>query len=148
MRKFFYSISVFVFLCVLSLGYYGTYKAADAQRRNSRTEEIQDYQEAKLENTAENGDGDIIKKTGTQEIISSQPETSEAASAQEGGYGLYYLKEKDGCVAVYESDKTTLFEPTNIPVSMLPDTLKQEICRGKYLKSQAELYSFLENYSS
>ena len=32
MRKFFYGISVFLFLCVLSLGYYRTYQMAEGGR--------------------------------------------------------------------------------------------------------------------
>ena len=60
----------------------------------------------------------------------------------------YYLMELNGYVTVYFSDKTTIFEYTNIPVDKLSDDLKSEIRTGKYLESQTEVYGFLENYSS
>lgn len=67
-----------------------------------------------------------------------------AAQKNEG----YYLMELNGYVTVYFSDKTTIFEYTNIPVDKLSDDLKSEIRTGKYLESQTEVYGFLENYSS
>ena len=63
-------------------------------------------------------------------------------------YETYYLTEEDGKVQVYEGDKETLYEPTEILVDQLPDQLQEEIRAGKYLDSEEDLYSFLENYSS
>ena len=136
MRKFFYGVSVFMFLCILSLGYYATYKMGDMNRKMSQQEllfqeEAQAARKAELENQA------------AEETLESA-----AAGTQEGGYGLFYLKEADGYVMVYERDKKTLYEPTSILVSMLPENLRRQIAEGKFLKSQEELYSFLENYSS
>lgn len=60
----------------------------------------------------------------------------------------FYLYEKNGYVVVYESDKITPFEYTNILYEDLPDLMKQEIRNGKYMKNAEELYGFLENYTS
>ncbi|MDC7288736.1 hypothetical protein NXH76_13085 [Blautia schinkii] len=139
MRKFFYGVSVILFLCVLSLGYYSTYKIGDANRRIAQQELLlQEEAQAARYPEADDGAAGENQDSGA----------STAASAQEGGYGLFYLKESDGYVMVYESDRKTLYEPTSILVSLLPENLRMEIVKGKYLKSQEELYSFLENYSS
>lgn len=139
MRKFFYGVSVFMFLCILSLGYYSTYKIGDTNRRIAQ-------QELLLQEEAQAARFPETDVRAAEERPES--ETGKAVSAQEGGYGLFYLKESEGYVMVYEGDRETLYEPTSILVSLLPENLRMEIVKGKYLKSQEELYSFLENYSS
>lgn len=119
MRKFFYSISIFLFLCMLSAGYYHSYEFTKLRisPEESRAEKPED-----------------------ENISVSQQENA--------GYGLFYLKEQNGYVAVFEADRTTLYEPTRIAVDSLPESMQEEIRAGKYLKTRKELYSFLENYSS
>lgn len=60
----------------------------------------------------------------------------------------YFLMEVNGYVAVYMSDKETVYEYTNIEISELPYVLQNEIKNGKYIENIEELYGFLENYSS
>lgn len=60
----------------------------------------------------------------------------------------YYLLELNGYVAVYQNDKTTVYEYTNIRVDELPEELQEEIKNGKKIESTEKLYGFLENYSS
>lgn len=60
----------------------------------------------------------------------------------------FYLKSDNGKVHVYRGDGETVYEYTNILVSSLPETIQEEIEQGKFIKSEVELYSFLENYSS
>ena len=48
----------------------------------------------------------------------------------------------------YEKDKKTRFMSTGIPVRSLPDELVQELLNFKYVSSEAQLYDFLESYSS
>lgn len=60
----------------------------------------------------------------------------------------YYLLELNGYVAVYQNDKTTVFEYTNIRLSELPQELQSEIKSGKKIETTEKLYGFLENYSS
>lgn len=111
MRKFFYSISVLLFLCLISVGYYRSYGLAEKKQQKKK-------------------------------------ETAYVAVQEDSGYGKYYLKELDGFVIVYREDKKSVFETTGIVVETLPDSLREEIQEGKYVKSEKELYSFLENYSS
>lgn len=60
----------------------------------------------------------------------------------------YYLIEEFGFVNIYLQDKTTIYEFTDIKIGELPQELQDEICTGKGLASEQELYDFLENYSS
>lgn len=60
----------------------------------------------------------------------------------------YILLEEKGYVAVYHTDRKTLYASTDILVSKLPEQLQKEIGEGKYISSEEQLYSFLENYSS
>lgn len=60
----------------------------------------------------------------------------------------YYLCELHGYVAVYLSDRKTIYELTEIPISDLPEEVQQEVAEGKYAENAEELYAFLENYSS
>jgi len=60
----------------------------------------------------------------------------------------YILLEEKGYVAVYHTDRKTLYASTDILVSELPEELQEEIKEGKYIGSEEQLYNFLENYSS
>ena len=121
MRKFFCSIGIFFFLCLLTLGFYSSYmRTYEKNHKNPTRLSVEDITE-----------GETV-----------------SASEEEGSYGLFLLKERNGCVTVYEGDGVTVYEPTTIPVKTLPKTLQQEIKQGKYLKTHGDLYSFLENYSS
>lgn len=60
----------------------------------------------------------------------------------------FYLQELHGFVVVYLEDRKTIYEFTEIPVSDLPEEVRQEIAGGKRISTAEELYAFLENYSS
>lgn len=60
----------------------------------------------------------------------------------------YYLLEEKGYLVVYASDRKTVYEYTDIAFDELPSAVRDEIRYGKYIRSQEELYGFLENYSS
>lgn len=60
----------------------------------------------------------------------------------------YYLKELNGYVAVYLSDKETLYELTEISLNGLPKEVQEKVRIGKFVKTMREVYGFLENYSS
>ena len=80
-----------------------------------------------------------------EEIPTTESISAEGAAVQDEGY---YLSELQGYVAVYLSDRTTIYEFTEIPVSDLPEEVQQELTSGKYVETAEELYAFLENYSS
>ena len=60
----------------------------------------------------------------------------------------FYLAVENNYVVVYEADKKTRFMSTGIPVQSLSDVLAEELLNFKYVGSEAELYDFLESYSS
>ena len=126
MKNFFYGISVFIFLCILSAGYYGTYRMAELHREEEK--------------------GQVLKLGSGDSWVPA----AEAFGGDVGdeASGLYYLCEKDGCVAVYLGDRRTVYETTSISVKLLPQKLQEQIRKGKWIRSQEELYGFLENYSS
>lgn len=80
------------------------------------------------------------EETPTTESISA-----EGDAVQEDGF---YLSELQGYVVVYLSDRTTIYEFTEIPLTDLPEEVQQEVASGKYVETAEELYAFLENYSS
>lgn len=61
---------------------------------------------------------------------------------------IYYLTELNGYVAVYLSDRTSIFEYTNIAMDSLPEEIRAEIKEGKTIEGTKSLYGFLESYSS
>ena len=71
-----------------------------------------------------------------------------AADGQALKDDCYYLKELNGYVVVYLSDKKTVYEYTDISLEYLPENLQKEIQNGKYIETSESLYGFLENYSS
>lgn len=60
----------------------------------------------------------------------------------------YYLAELHGYVVVYLSDKSTIYEFTDIPFEELPKEVQTSVKQKKYVETEEELYAFLENYSS
>lgn len=60
----------------------------------------------------------------------------------------YYIKEADGYVIVLESDQKTPYEYTSILVEDLPDYVQKQLKNGIKFTSLAQVYGFLENYSS
>ena len=60
----------------------------------------------------------------------------------------FYLAVENNYVVVYEADKKTRFMSTGFPVQSLSDELAEELLNFKYVGSEAELYDFLESYSS
>lgn len=61
---------------------------------------------------------------------------------------IYYLRNLNGFIAVYKSDKKTVFEYTDIRMEELPVDLAEEIQKGKKLQGLETVYGFLEGYSS
>lgn len=71
-----------------------------------------------------------------------------SAKGSKGEDEVFYLMDLNGFVAVYKSDKTTIYEYTNIVTADLPEDVRQEIEKGKEIRTIKKLYGFLENYSS
>lgn len=60
----------------------------------------------------------------------------------------FYLAVENNYIVVYESDKKTRYMSTGIPIQNMSEELAKEIMEFKYIGSEAELYHFLESYSS
>lgn len=88
------------------------------------------------------------KEQQERAIEAARKEASAEAVRDETEAYLYYLLFEAGHVKIYLGDRETLYEETEITLEDLPDDLKEEVLRGKGLKSPGELYDFLENYSS
>ena len=82
--------------------------------------------------------------SGTESIAAEGEKVTNPEDGEEG----FYLCELQGFVAVYLSDRKTIYEFTEIPVTDLPAAVQQEVAEGKYVATVKELYAFLENYSS
>lgn len=61
-------------------------------------------------------------------------------------YGCIVVE--DGYLSVYDEAREHVVLYTDISFDALPDELKQQILDGKYIKTEDELYNFLESYSS
>ncbi len=95
-------------------------------------------------------DRELLVPEQEQKMDESRQEASteaEAVQAEAEPY-LYYLEEEGGYVRIYEADRETIYEETEITMDMLPEELQSEIREGRGLRSIGELYDFLENYSS
>ena len=88
------------------------------------------------------------EKLKIEEQQTMENEDSSSVTTGSKASNCYYLMEVNGYIVVYFSDKKTPYEYTDIHYDELPELLRQEIRNGKYIESTAELYGFLENYSS
>lgn len=82
--------------------------------------------------------------SGTESIAAEGEKVTNPQDEEDG----FYLCELQGFVVVYLSDRKTIYEFTEIPVTDLPEEVQQEVADGKYIATVKELYAFLENYSS
>ncbi len=83
-----------------------------------------------------------------EEVKKAQAEETVTADGHALKEDCYYLKNVNGYVVVFLSDKKTAYEYTDILCEELPESVREEIANGKYIENQEELYGFLENYSS
>lgn len=141
MRKILYGAGILSFCAVLSLGWYSYERIQTLKQRLTNMEKTLNEKEDQLQQAV---------TADTQEVKAAlvREDTEEEAKEDRSFLEIYYLKALNNKVMVYREDKVSLFEPTEIRLDSLPDGLRQEIQKGKYLLSKEELYNFLENYSS
>lgn len=60
----------------------------------------------------------------------------------------YYVAVKEGKVIVYYSDLETIYEYTDIDVVELEEKDRNDLMHGIYIKTEEELFSLLESFSS
>lgn len=61
---------------------------------------------------------------------------------------MFYIKEEYGRLVVYENKNHNVYMETSIETSTLPEDVKEKLKSGIYFQTEAELYDFLESYSS
>lgn len=83
-----------------------------------------------------------VQKFSAQEVVIQKNYESKKKCTE------FYLAVENNYVVVYEVDKKTKYMSTGIPIQSLSDKLAREILQFKYVGSEAELYNFLESYSS
>jgi len=138
------------------LAYYSSYLYSS---QNDEAEKMRFQQELKAgrqEFLPENTDiremeNQILKEIATQkETEEEKLETAlDPDSVQaDTEHVSYYLVEEFGYVNIYLADQESIYEYTDISIDSLPEDLQVEICTGKGIASEQELYDFLENYSS
>ena len=84
----------------------------------------------------------------TEQEPAQEPEQTVPTEGEALKEDCYYLMEVNGYIVVYQSDKKTPYEYTDILYDELPEKIRSEIRNGKYIQNIQELYNFLENYSS
>ncbi|BBF42283.1 hypothetical protein lbkm_0965 [Lachnospiraceae bacterium KM106-2] len=60
----------------------------------------------------------------------------------------YYLTSVDGFIVVYEKDRKTIFDQTDIATTSLGVSDREQLDNGICVKDKRELYFMLESYSS
>ena len=91
-------------------------------------------------------------ETGPKEnTITTENDVSKENSvtiSQEYISSKYYIKAEYGRVVVYETKNNKIFMETSIEVRLLSEDLQEKIMAGIFFQTDAELYDFLESYSS
>ncbi len=134
--------------------YYGPKEAEIPLLDSKEREIVQVKPSAELKNTDSIPQHDIqtTEAAKTADAFDLE-EKLETAGIPENGSSMeeevnYYLVEEYGRVNIYLADRETIYEYTGIPIDSLPEELQMEICTGKAIANEQELYDFLENYSS
>lgn len=73
---------------------------------------------------------------------------SESIEADTSQTPRYVLRASGGYVCVYLAADSSLYENTWIEVRTLPQSVQEALADGIYLKSEVDLYGFLESNSS
>lgn len=94
----------------------------------------------------------VLLQQQNEALLAQQEMGREAQSVAESMKTVvpyaYVLLEENGYVAVYHTDRKKIFSTTDIRVTDLPQELQEEIREGKPIEDEAQLYNFLENYTS
>ncbi|MCM1106597.1 MAG: hypothetical protein NC355_06605 [Blautia sp.] len=73
--------------------------------------------------------------------------SADSVSAREPAYA-YVLREREGWIVVCLPDSEQIYMETGIRAESLPEQLKEQLPEGLGFASEAELFDFLESYSS
>lgn len=79
---------------------------------------------------------------------SEKDNTEYSIEADTSGTPRYVLRVSEGRVCAYRTEDGSLYESTSIEARTLPRSIQEALADGIYLKSEVELFSFLESYTS
>ena len=80
--------------------------------------------------------------------ISSEKEEENIPISKEYQSFKYYIKDEQGKVVVYTMKKHEFYMETGIFTYTLPTEIQTKLLAGIFFETEAELYDFLESYSS
>ncbi|MCM1282222.1 MAG: hypothetical protein NC180_11900 [Muribaculaceae bacterium] len=124
-RKISICILFFIVIAVSAVLFTSTKKPAQEQAQKPAVPETEETQSA-------------------EELVVVSADT---VSAREPVYA-YVLREREGWVVVYLPDSEQIYMETGIRAESLPGQLKEQLPEGLGFASEAELFDFLESYSS
>ena len=101
------------------------------QNRGSETPHLQEEQTEKVAETENRAKTEPL--TESMQIMENEK---------------YYLKESDGYLTVYDSKTNEIYCETNIRFEFLSAEMQEKLKSGVTFQTEAELYDFLESYSS
>lgn len=97
----------------------------------------------------------LIKFTNARKLEIIEPDTQQTDAAidsvpisQDYSSYKYYLKVEDGHIAVYDVKTDCFYMETGIETYQLPGEMLQRLENGIFFQTEAELFDFLEGYSS
>ena len=125
-----YKLGICIF-CVIVLGVcltIGSISRSKREMKDDPTEQIVEQQ---------------ARETKQEESISPSVETNKELT-----YYKYMIYQDGERLTVYESDSTTIYMQTDIMVAQLPEDVREQLDLGIGIRTEEELYDFLESYSS
>ena len=125
-----YKFGICIF-CVILLGVgltIGSISWSKREMKDDPTEQIVEQQ---------------ARETKQEESISPSVETNKELT-----YFKYMIYQDGERLTVYESDSTTIYMQTDIMVAQLPEDVREQLDLGIGIRTEEELYDFLESYSS
>lgn len=93
----------------------------------------------------------MTEQASTEQISAEESDTESEVSVLPVSQSLdykYVIVEEGDYLTVYFADRKTVYEYTDIRYSDLEDSLRHKIRKGYCIRDEAELFGFLENYSS
>lgn len=91
---------------------------------------------------------DTMEEPMAKQVQEAEEKEETAAVSKEQEAYEYVIVNDNGFLTVYQKDLKTVYFKTDIPYSRLSIELQKEIDKGYSVRDTAELYNFLENYSS
>jgi hypothetical protein len=93
--------------------------------------------------------GTVMDVNGDSEAdLETDLEVNSIVNQKSNSDDQYVIYSEDGILVVYYADRTTVFFNSGVRADALPTELQESLSSGISFANEAELYEFLENYSS